>query len=720
MPVPSIDYRRNRINQERMGKTLHVLIVEDVESDASLIIRYLQKEYPAVVHERIMNAVQMKTALEKKAWDVVISDYRLPQFDAPSALKLLKDTGLDIPFIVVSGTIGEETAVGMMKAGAQDYMMKDNLLRLTPAVTRELADAEVRKQQKITEKGLRRGYDELMTIYTASQKLLQLTTPDVLMAELVRIMEETLNYTYGAILLIDERTGKLIPFSLSALGRDKAFVEQDLKFIQSLDLDPGEGITGWVALSGETLKIDDVMKDPRYRMVRKDVAAELCVPLKVKDKILGVLNIESVTPNAYSDSDIRVMEVMAALMAIAIENSHLLQRIQAELKVRIEAEKKAEESNMMKSALMMNMSHEIRTPMNAILGFSDLISDESNEEEVRHMAERIRVSGDRLMKTLDDILELTELQSGVELKDMTETDIGQLLKKIIGKYEVTAYRKKIDMSFQSDAMVKTFTDKRLFEKAVSEIVNNAIKFTNEGSVHIQLSKFTSMDQSGFEVRVKDTGIGIARENHQIIFDSFRQLSSGYGRSYEGSGLGLTIAKRIIGLLNGEILVESEPGHGATFIIRMPGRPDPLKNIGKRQGDIDISEAKKEPGLFRGPGKLQILLVEDNEDNVIVTRQFCQETAVIDGAPDGLQAIQMAKTKKYDAILMDIHLGPGIDGLETVRLIRKIPGYEGVPVVALTGYTLRKDKDRFLAHGCTCHLAKPYSREMILDLIEKLF
>ncbi|MEI7982101.1 MAG: response regulator, partial [Bacteroidota bacterium] len=803
---------------------------------------HLNKTAYQITDERVETASEMKQALEQKVWDIVISDYSLPQFDAPSALKILMECGLDIPFIVVSGTIGEDTAVKMMKSGAQDYLMKSNLTRLIPAINRELAEAKVRRQQKYaelalreseaklrailensvdaigvslngihvfenpaylalfgckekgellgrpiidliapnererikgyiarrpvdltvpseyetrglrengqefdmdirvslfefngtlhtltiirdittrkeSERALKRSYDELTTIYRASQKLQQLSTPDVLMSELVRILEETLTFAYGAVILIDGSSGNLVPYTLQSKGRDTEFMQEELQHIRSLGLKVGYGVTGWVALHGETVLIGDTEKDSRYIPVRRDVRSELCVPLKTKDKILGVVNVESTKPEAYTDSNRRVLEVIAAQMAIALENSHLLEQISEELRIRTKAEIIAEESNLMKSTLMMNMSHEVRTPMNAILGFSSLIHEDAQETDIREMAYRIKISGYRLMKTLDDILELTQLESGGEKLNREESNLADEMKKIVNKFEPAALDKNLFLNLKTSQPVISNIDQHPFDKAVSEIVGNAIKFTDEGGIDIMLDCMLEGEKPWAVIHIKDTGIGIAEEHLKIIFDSFRQVSLGYGRAYEGTGLGLTISKKIIELLNGEIIVESKPGLGSDFFIRIPCSNTHLQQPGLTSLKVEQTTTIPEKPVADNENDPLILLVEDNEDNIFVTREFCRDKYDVVAVKTGHEAIESAKKYHYDLILMDINLGPGIDGLETASEIKKIDGFETVPIVAMTGFTLHKDKARLLANGCDHYLGKPFTKKDLLEQID---
>ena len=291
--------------------------------------------------------------------------------------------------------------------------------------------------------------------------------------------------------------------------------------------------------------------------------------------------------------------------------------------------------------------------------------------------------------------------------------------KIVERLKPVALQKNLTLSCilknQADALIDT----RLFEKAMEELLNNAIKFTGSGGIRVVLERMVHDGLPVTEIRVSDTGIGIAGEYHQVIFESFRQVSGGYGRSYEGTGLGLTIAKKIIELLHGELLLESEIDKGSTFIIRLPGTGFETLQVEVPAMAETVAPVEMEVTPKPASPRPKLLLVEDNEDNVFLTTQFCQDTFTVDATLNGVDAIALAREKAYAVILMDINLGFGINGLETAGEIRKIEKNSKTPVVAMTGFTFKDDQKHILAHGCDYYLAKPFTKTEILGLLEKI-
>jgi len=217
------------------------------------------------------------------------------------------------------------------------------------------------------------------------------------------------------------------------------------------------------------------------------------------------------------------------------------------------------------------------------------------------------------------------------------------------------------------------------------------------------------------ISISDTGIGVDKDYHELIFQEFRQVSEGFGRKYQGSGIGLTICKKIIDLLEGRITLESNPGKGSSFHIWLPY----LSNAIASGADIPVAPVATESKMAEKTELPWVLLVEDNLVNKELTEFFLRKVCRVDYAPDGVTAIEMVKTKKYHAILMDINLGYGINGIETTKEIKKIPGYNDIPVIAVTGYTMSGDKDMLIAQGCSHYLAKPFDQASILEVMKEV-
>ncbi len=385
------------------------------------------------------------------------------------------------------------------------------------------------------------------------------------------------------------------------------------------------------------------------------------------------------------------------------------------------AKEKAIQSDLLKSSLLSNMSHEFRTPLNGILGFTEILRELMSDPEQCKMVDIINDSGRRLFQTLDDILMIAELDSSSCLVQLTAIDPWNLINALTSRYKSEIIRKQLTLNTQIVDIpdFELVSDKDLIEKALERILRNAIKFTEKGGITIKTQKLSDGSNHSILISISDTGIGIADEDQEKIFKSFRQVSEGMGREFEGNGLGLSIAKKLIQLLNGMIRVSSQKGVGTTFIIELPLRAkSDVYPIVESEPEI-TTEGRLQTVIAEFGRKPRILLVEDNNYNAILAISFLENYCEIKHASDGAEAITMIKNEKFDFILMDINLGIGINGIETTREIRKIEGYENIPVAALTGYVLKGEQDKLFSLGLTHYLGKPYRMIELHDMASSI-
>ncbi len=378
----------------------------------------------------------------------------------------------------------------------------------------------------------------------------------------------------------------------------------------------------------------------------------------------------------------------------------------------IEAKEKAEEMNKLKSSFLANMSHELRTPLIGINGYAEFLSDELKDPELKEMAENILKSGSRLSETLNLILDISKLESEKLDLLLNPVDLVIETKDIINIFKETARKKGLYLgsSFSNPAIYLN-TDKRAFRSIVNNLLNNAIKYTSQG----EITTSVSLKDNFVEIKVADSGIGIAKKDHEIIFEEFRQASEGYNRNFEGTGLGLSITKKLVEKFGGKISVESEEDKGSTFTVMLP-----LTEINEKK-QIPFKETciTKEFSSQKKVKKLA-LLVDDDPVVFNVLKRYISEIVDLDSIPDAEFAINMLKKKNYDIVFMDINLRHGIDGKEAAEEIRKIKGYESIPIIATTAYAMAGDKEEFLAAGCSHYLQKPFTKEDVLNLLNEIF
>jgi len=390
----------------------------------------------------------------------------------------------------------------------------------------------------------------------------------------------------------------------------------------------------------------------------------------------------------------------------------------------IKSKEKSEELNKLKSSLLTNMSHEIRTPMNGILGMASILNERLKEKVFADMAQKIYSSGLRLMNTLGSILDLSELESNTMEINPANYNIASDIFTLLRQYKEIAEEKNLFLKI--DIINKdlcAFVDERICRHIILKIVDNAVKYTEKGGITVTVSSEVIDELDWVVIEVSDTGIGIADKDKEIIFDEFKQLSEGISRNYEGTGLGLTLVKKMLKLSKGKLELTSCPGYGSSFRIKFPAA-EKLHLISTP--DTSYSCFQDDTWLVTENAPYEIselpvaLLVEDNEINREVTEIFLKNICILNCTNDGETAVKMAAENKYNIILMDINLGNGIDGIQAAKMIKKISGYEDIPLVALTGYAMSADRNNLLSEGFSHYLAKPFGKEDLVRLVKEIF
>lgn len=374
-----------------------------------------------------------------------------------------------------------------------------------------------------------------------------------------------------------------------------------------------------------------------------------------------------------------------------------------ELKI---AKKDAEEMNRLKSVFLANMSHELRTPLVGILGYSRLIKEDSHEEDIIKMADNVERGGNRLLQTVNLILDLSRIEANRMEINFVKCNVSEAAYEVYCTFSSAAKLKNIELDFTSE-MNPIFVniDEMHLASILNNIVNNAIKFTNQGTVSISVG----VDGNNAVFTISDTGIGIPEDKQSLVFNAFRQASEGISRSFDGTGLGLTLTKKFVLLMNGSIDMQSTPGKGTVFTITFPlyGEPEKVDENNKADFPVQISHTDK-----------NILIVEDDIRNFEVTSIFLKKFYACTHAENGNQALDLIKKEHFDIILLDINIGNGPDGLEILSQLKNIPGYQKVPVIAVTAFTMKQNIEEFLKNGFHQVLTKPFNPNILLYTIQK--
>lgn len=540
------------------NKPLNVLITEDSEDDALLLVRELHRAGYEPIFERVDSPESLSAALPKRPWDLVIADYTMPRFSGTDALEIIKKSGLDAPFIFVSGTIGEDTAVDAMKAGAHDYIMKGNLRRFIPAVERELREAEMRRERRRAEEQVRQQQERIRALHDinlAITSTLDLQSVLNLLLEKIDLLLPSTAAT--TIRLIDKQTGALEPVA------SRNFDDQVWKAEEWDGHDLAQLVLrGRSPLMISNLQGSRAIRNPWFFRMH-GLVSYIGIPLVAKGEPVGVIGFYTRQQLHFSNEQIEFLSTFAGQAAIAINNSQLYGQTR---KQAVELQ----EANKAKAEFLSVMSHELRTPIAAVIGYTEMIRNKLlgriNQEQEQTLGKIFRNSKD-LLSMINSILEASRIESQTVKVEAHEVPLGHFLGELRASYDVPINKDVTLVWRYPENLPIIRTDGWKLRHIVQNLIDNAVKYTDRGRVTISARHF-SRNQT-VEFRVEDTGIGIAQEALPVIFEMFRQENSSSARSYSGVGLGLYIVKTFTDMLGGKIEVKSEQGKGSTFTVTIP-------------------------------------------------------------------------------------------------------------------------------------------------------
>ncbi|MCX6147188.1 MAG: ATP-binding protein [Candidatus Kapabacteria bacterium] len=399
------------------------------------------------------------------------------------------------------------------------------------------------------------------------------------------------------------------------------------------------------------------------------------------------------------------------IIGVTLVSANINERKIAEIEL-ISAKDKAEESERLKSSFLANMSHELRTPMNGILGFSEMLETEKDISQVNEFAKMINIGSQRLMETLNLILDISLIESGVNKVILENFDLIKELNQIINIHRANANIKNLFINVNSIYdKLNIHSSLKAIDSILNNLINNAIKFTKSGGITIDIE---IEDETNVLINIIDTGIGIEEKYLDIIFEEFRQASEGLERQFEGTGLGLSLSKKFLELINGSISVESIVGEGSTFKIVFPY----LKST--NEIEYENEKVKKQNKLMETEmdQSKSILMVEDDEVSALLAERVLKNKYKLDKAITSKEALLKVSQNHYDLIIMDINLGNGPNGMFTTKEIRLMEKYINTPIIAMSAYAMVGDREKFLESGCTDYISKPIYIRLFSEMINK--
>ncbi len=403
---------------------------------------------------------------------------------------------------------------------------------------------------------------------------------------------------------------------------------------------------------------------------------------------------------AISDDDHNLASLTSMMATLAMDRESALEQARSN-------QMAAEEASRAKSLFLANMSHEIRTPLNGVLATAELLEDTALDVRQKKFVDTIQSSGELLLGLLNDILDISKIEAGKLEINEEPFDLRRNFETILDLFSSSAQTKglKFIMEIAKDLPKRVISDPHRLRQVMGNLLNNAIKYTERGFIHVEVGIKRRDDSDFLSFRVTDTGNGISKEKHASIFEKFTQAHK--SEVIKGTGLGLAICKSLVEIMGGTIGVTSEPGLGSTFWFELPLRAAPAEEPDKDNGKPEVATA----------GRYRVLVAEDVAVNQMVLTEMLEGIGcVVDMASDGSQAVEKASENRYDIILMDCNM-PVMDGYEATRKIREICGAR-TPIVAVSAHVFAQEIQSCLDAGMNDFLPKPVKKKALAEMVAK--
>jgi signal transduction histidine kinase/response regulator of citrate/malate metabolism len=644
-----------------MALVLKILIIDDDKIDSITISRSISQSGMIAEVDSVFSAKEGMEKIESMYYDLIFLDYLMPDTDGISFLKKVRTAGIETPIIFVTSQGDEKIASQAILSGASDYIPKT---LLTPdGVSQSIRNAiklhESIKLRKDTELALKVNANRLLE----AQKLAKIGSWEINLSN----NETYFSDEFFTIFEVENQAIASVDFFKSCFtdAEDLALYEDNLEHV-------------------------------------KNTNAEVQFQHSITSK-KGTLKYISVFIKCLNDETGKPCKILGTIQDISEQK-----RTEAEL---IKAKELAEKAVVIKEQFLTNMSHEIRTPMNGIIGFARILESTNLDNDQKQSVEAIKKASHNLMFIINDILDFSKIEANKMTFETVNFSLSKTVNSVIELLYPNAKEKKIKLLYDIDPDINDnlIGDPTKLSQILVNLVGNALKFTEKGYVEVVVTEMLETEtDSLIKFSVIDTGIGIPKDKIDSIFESFNQASNETTRKYGGTGLGLTITRKLVELQGGKITVESVVSKGSEFSFSL----DYKKAQKGTANNTKLKNVAIAPDFLKD---IKILLVEDNELNqLLAVKVFGKWDKQIDIADNGKIAIEKITNTDYDIILMDIQM-PEMDGNELTNHIRTKMGEKStVPIIALTAHATLEEEKRCLQNGMNDYLSKPYDFNVLLE------
>ena len=639
-----------------MIKRYRFLYVEDNPVEFEMVRAFLENADLVEAFTLVERKREFLREIRSEKYDLILTDFTLDSFHGFEVLQLAKKEIPGTPVIFITGSLPDEIAVEVIKKGAADYILLQNIFRLIPAV-----HSAVEKKRIQDEKN----------------------------AALLRLQESEENYR----ILADSSPYGIIVHSEGILKY------YNKKAISLFSADDSVDYYGFEILS---------FIHPDYHTIINERARNLYSGVSYPDFLEIILLNQKGEPITVEIASASIVYNGHPSAQTIFRDISERKRIETEM---IEAKEKAEESDRLKTTFLENMSHEIRTPLNGIIGFSTLLKYKTleNPERLKYL-EIIEQSGKHLLNIINDLIEISRIEAGhIELR-IEQLNLNSLLADLYIFFSKSARMKELPVEiFMHLAMHENnsyvFADSSRLKQVLINLLNNALKFTAKGRIDFGYDK---PDKEYIRFFVKDTGIGIPEKSKEVVFERFRQADETTMKEFGGTGLGLTISRGLIEKMEGSIWFDSVYGEGTNFYFILPLKLFTIDDKGE-EITTDISFE----GLWNDK---KLIIAEDEQSNYVLLKHMLKHTGIyIDRATNGQEVLDLLGDdgRGYDLILMDIKM-PEMDGLQAIREIRN--RNFNIPVLAQTAYAMTDDRQKCMSAGFDEYITKPIKTNELLRKI----